>query len=229
MTPLKASILEEQEQLHDVKMECFVAIYKMVDKMKMVEKHLEIVSQTNQRMRALQDKIEDLDEWRNKEKNVPSSLLVIKSYDISVHTLATTECQDLASIFEENAKQNLAGMMDLYEKSIYDIQRYIQCPKINFKDEHPVPFYFFQKVEDKYEKIKVEVRAKEVISKKDINPSMDYSHYTTFVHKFLISMEEFKQCNLSLYIKKAHIFNSQEEKILIQHEAWRKYFQKKGG
>ena len=71
--------------------------------MKMVEKHLKIVSQTNQRIRALQAKIEDLDEWRNKEKNVPSSLPVIKSYDISVHTLATTKCQDLASRFEENA------------------------------------------------------------------------------------------------------------------------------
>ena len=64
----------------------------MANKVKMVEKHLEIVSQTNQRMRYLQDKIEDLKEWRNKEKNVPSSLPVIKSYDISAHTLATTEC-----------------------------------------------------------------------------------------------------------------------------------------
>ena len=58
------------------------------------------------------------------ENNVPSSLPVIKSYDISFHTLATTECQFLASRFEENARQNLVGM-DLYEKSIYDIQRYI--------------------------------------------------------------------------------------------------------
>ena len=213
MTPLKASILEEQEQLHDVKMECFVAIYKMVDKMKMVEKHLEIVSQTNQRMRALQDKIEDLDEWRNKEKNVPSSLLVIKSYDISVHTLATTECQDLASRFEENARQNLGGMMELYEKSIYDIQRYIHWPDINLEDEHPITFSFFQKLEDSYEKIKVEVQAKDVISKEYIQellvkPSMEYSHYMVFVQKFVISMEEFKKCNLALDVKKTHIFNS---------------------
>ena len=93
----------------------------MADKMKMVEKHLEIVSQTNQRMRALQAKIEDLDEWRNKEKKFPSRFLDIKSYDINLHTLATTECQGLASRFEENARQNLAGMMDLYEKFVYDI------------------------------------------------------------------------------------------------------------
>ena len=58
---------------------------------------------------------------------------------------------------------------------------------------------------------------------------MEYSHYTTFVHKFVISMEEFKQCNIALDVKKAHINNSQEEKILTQHEAWSKYFRKKGG
>ena len=100
MTLLKVSILEQQDKIHDVKMEYFIVIQKMADKMKMVEKHLEIVSQTNQRMRALQAKIEDLQEWRNMEKNVLSILPVIKSYDISVHTLPTTKCQDLASIFE---------------------------------------------------------------------------------------------------------------------------------
>ena len=44
MIPLKISILEQQEKFHDVKMECFTVIEKMDDKMKMVEKHLEIVS-----------------------------------------------------------------------------------------------------------------------------------------------------------------------------------------
>ena len=62
----------------------------------------------------------------------------------------------------------LAGMMDLYEKSIYDIQRYIQWPKINLEDEHPIPYAFFHKHEDNYEKRKLEVQAKEVISKEDI-------------------------------------------------------------
>ena len=118
MTPLKVSIIEQQEKLHDVKMECFTVIQKMVDKMKMVEKHLEIVSQNNQRMRSLQTKIEDLDERSSMEKNVTSSIPVIKSYDIILHTLATTECQDLASRFEENARQSLAGMVDLHGKSI---------------------------------------------------------------------------------------------------------------
>ena len=121
-------------------------IQKMVDKMKMVKKHLEIVSQTNKRMRYLQVKIDDLDKWRRMEKNVPSIVTITKSYDISLHALATTECQDLASRFEENARQNIAGMMDLYEKSIYDIQRYIQCHEINLEDEHLVPFAYFQKL-----------------------------------------------------------------------------------
>ena len=129
----------------------------MVDKVKMVEKHLKIVSQINLKMRSLQVKIEDLDKWRSIEKNVPSSLRVIKSYDIIFHTPATTECQELASRFEERAKQNLAGMMELYEKTIYNIQRYIQWTDINFEYEHLVPFSFFQELEDKYEKIKVEV------------------------------------------------------------------------
>ena len=66
--------------------------------------------------------------------------MIIKSYDIIVHTLATTECWDLASRFEENARKDLAGMMDLYEKSIYDIQIYIQWTEINFEDEHPVQY-----------------------------------------------------------------------------------------
>ena len=40
MTLLKGSILEQQEQLHDIKMECFMDIQKMDEKVKMVEKHL---------------------------------------------------------------------------------------------------------------------------------------------------------------------------------------------
>ena len=134
MTPLKENILEQQEQLHDVKMECFTKIQKMVDKVKMLEKHHEIVSQVNLKMESLQAKIEELDRWRSTKNNVPSSLSVIKTYDINLHTLATTECQELASKFEKRARQNLAGMMELYEKSIYDIQRYIQWLEIIFED-----------------------------------------------------------------------------------------------
>lgn len=234
MTPLKESILEQQEKLHDIKMECFTKVQKMVDKVKNLEKHLEMVSQINLKMESLQVKIEELDKWRSIEKNVPSILPLIKTHEINVHTLDTSECQELASIFEEKARQNLAGMMELYEKTIYDIQRYIHWPEINFEDEHPVPFSFFQELEDRFEKIKAKVQAKEVISKEYIQEllnklSMEYSHYTTLLHKLVIGMEEFKQCNLALDVKKAHIFNSWEEKILTQHKIWSKYFQKKGG
>jgi hypothetical protein len=169
----------------------------MDDKVKDLENHPEIVSQINLKIVSLQVKIEELEKWRSIEKNVPSSLPVIRNYDISLHTLATSECQELASIFQEKARQNLVGMMELYEKSIYDIQRYIQWLEINFEDEHPVPFAFFQELEDRYEKIKEKVQANEVIPKEYIQElliksSMEYSHYTTFMHTFVISMEEFK-------------------------------------
>ena len=102
--------------------------------MKALEKHLEIVSQINLKMESLQVKIDELDKWRNTEKNVPSSLPTVKSYEIRLHNLATNECQELASKFEEKARQSLAGMMDVYEKSIYDVQRYLQWHEINFRD-----------------------------------------------------------------------------------------------
>ena len=167
-TALQASILEQQEMLYDVKMECFNEIKKMADKVKLIEKHLEIVSQTHQRMRDLQAKIIELEEWINTEKNIPSSLPTIKSYDMTTYSMATEECQDLASRFEENTRKDLAGMMDLYEKVMYDIERYVQWPEINFEDEHPVPYVLFTQLEDNFEKIKAEVRSKEIISKEDI-------------------------------------------------------------
>ena len=41
-------------------------------------------------------------------KSVPSGLSEIKAYDIRLHTIATNECQELASKFEERAKQSIA-------------------------------------------------------------------------------------------------------------------------
>ena len=124
-------------------------------------------------------------------------------------------------------------MMDLYEKSIYDIQRYIQWPEINFEEDHPVPCTFFKKIKGDFEKFKAEVQAKEEFSKEDIQellvkPLMEYSHYSTFIHKFVINMEEYMKCNIDLDVMKPHIFNAREEKILSQHEAWSKHFHKKG-
>ena len=82
---------------------------------------------------------------RSTEKDIPNSLPSVKSYDITVYSMAIKECEDLASRFEEKARKDLAGMMDLYEKSSYDIQRYIQWPEINFKEDHPVSIIVFEK------------------------------------------------------------------------------------
>ena len=124
--------------------------------------------------------------------------------------------------------------MDAYGKSVQDVQKYLQWPEINFRDEHPIPFDLFQKLEDIYEVFKAKVYSKEFISKEDIqeflvNPSKEFSLYTTFIHKLMVGMESYKECNLTLDIKKEHIFNSQERRILTQHEAWRNHFQSKGG
>ena len=100
LVPLKENILEKQEQLHDVRVECFTYIQKMVNKIKDLEKHLEISSQINQKMESLWIKVEDLDKCKNIEKFFPSGLPRIKDYDIRLHTLATNECQEVSSKFE---------------------------------------------------------------------------------------------------------------------------------
>jgi len=112
-TLLQATILDQHAKLYDVRMECFDKVKKMADKVKMIEKHLNIVSQTHQKMRYLQGKIIELNEWRSTKRDIPNSLPSVKSYDITVYSMAMEECQDLASWFEENARKDLAGMMDL--------------------------------------------------------------------------------------------------------------------
>ena len=76
----------------------------MVDMLKDLEKHLEVASQIHWSMESLQVKIEELEEWRISEKNVHDGLPTLKSYDIRIHTLATHECQEFASKFEEKVK-----------------------------------------------------------------------------------------------------------------------------
>jgi hypothetical protein len=231
-TPLQETILDQHAKLYDVRMECFNKVKKMADKVKMTEKHLDIVSQTHQKIRNLQENIIELDEWRSPKRDIPNSLPLVKIYDIIVYTMAMEECQDLASRFEENARKDLSRMMDLYEKTTYDIQRYIQWPEINFEENHPVPITVFEEIEKDFERVKAEVQTKKEFSFKDIQellvkPSMEYSHYTAFVQKFVISMEEYRKCNIALDIKKTHIFNSKEENILLQYEAWSKHFRRK--
>ena len=103
----------------------------MVDIIKALEKHLENASQVNYNMESLQTKIEELDEWRNLEKNVPSGLLIIKSHDIILHTLATNECKELALKFEEKVKQSLVGIVNIYTYNVQEMQKDIKWPEIN--------------------------------------------------------------------------------------------------
>jgi hypothetical protein len=128
----------------------------------------------------------------------------------------------------------MVGMMDVYDKLVQDVQKYIQWPEIDFRDEHPIPFSLYQNIEDTYEVVKAEVQSKEFISKEDIQeflvkPSKDFSFYTSFIHKFMIGMENYKECNLTLDIKNVNILNYREKIIFTQHEAWSKHFQSKGG
>ena len=125
-------------------------------------------------------------------------------------------------------------MMNVYDESVQDIQMYIKWTEINFQDEHPIPFYFFQKLEYAYQVVKGEVQSKEFISKEDIqefmvNPSKEFSLHIAFIHKFMVGMESYKECHLTLDIKKEHIFNYREQRILTQHELWSKRIQSKGG
>ena len=204
----------------------------MENKDKYLEKHLKIVSQINHRMESVQTKIEEVDRWRNMEKNFPSGLPTIKTYDIKLHTLPTNECQELASKFEEKAKQSLVEMIGVYDKLVQDVQKYIQWPKINFLDEHSIPFSFFQNLEDIYELVKVEVQSKEFISKKEIQeflvkPSKEFSLCSAFIHKFMVNMEIYKECNLTLDIKKENIFNFQRAKKPLTTRSMEQAFSKK--
>ena len=72
-TLLWATILDQHAKLYDVRMECFDKVKKMDDKVKMIEKHLDIVSQTYQKMRDLQGKIIELNEWRSTKRDIPKS------------------------------------------------------------------------------------------------------------------------------------------------------------
>ena len=179
-------------------------------------------------------KVEELDRWKNMEKIVPSGILGIKAYDIILHTLATIEFQELSLKFEDQIQQSLVVMINVQDESVQDIQKYIKWPEINFQDEQPIPFTFFQKLEDAYDSVMVEVQLKEFISKEYIqyflvNPTKEFSLCNAFIHKFMVGMESYKECHLTLNIKKEHVFNSREQRIITQHEAWTKYIQNRGG
>jgi hypothetical protein len=92
----------------------------MAKKVKYLEKHLEIVYKINLKIESLQTKIEEIEKWWNMEKSVLSILPTVKYYDINLQTLATNECQELDSKFEERSRLSLARMMNVYDKSVQD-------------------------------------------------------------------------------------------------------------
>ena len=53
LIPLKENILEQEEQLCDVKVEFFTKVQKMAENVKALEKYLEILSQINLKMESL--------------------------------------------------------------------------------------------------------------------------------------------------------------------------------
>ena len=133
LNSLKYIILIEQEILHDAKTKCFVEVQKMVDMLKALEKHLEVALQTHKSMESLQVKIEEMEEWRSSKKNVPDRLPTLKSYDIRLHTLATHECQELASKFEEKVKQSIVGIMKIYTSNTQEMQKNVQWLEIDLQ------------------------------------------------------------------------------------------------
>ena len=103
--------------------------------------------------------------------------------------------------------------MKVYIETIQDIQNDVQWPKINLQYDHLVPFSFFQKIEHEYEYVKVEFQSKELIVKEYIQeflvkPNKEISMYNDFIRKFTVVMEDYKECHLTLNIKKEHTFNS---------------------
>ena len=64
LVSLYENILEEQEQLHDVKVECFTEIQKMEDKIKALEKHLILHLRSIKRWNPCRSKLRS---WTNRE------------------------------------------------------------------------------------------------------------------------------------------------------------------
>ena len=122
----------------------------------------------------------------------------------------------LASKFEERVKQCIVGIMKVYKDNVQDMYEYIQWPEINLQSEQPVPFSFFQKLEDKYEAVKVEVLARLVISKEYfqdllIRPTKKVTKFNAFVRNFKQRRKLLMNVILAL-ISRRNMFSMQENK-----------------
>ena len=122
--------------------------------------------------------------------------------------------------------------MMMYIDSVQYIQKDIQWKKINLHDEQLVPFSFFQKLENEYESIKAKVQAKEIISEEYIQELLikstkEVSRFNAFIQKFKADMEAYKEWHLTLDVKKEHIFNLKDQRIISHHESWSKHIKSK--
>ena len=109
-----------------------------------------------------------MEECRSVENNVPDGLATLKSYDISLHTLATHECQEIDSKFEEKVKQSIAGIIKIYTSNIQEMQKNVQWLEMDLQHKQPMTFSFFYKLEKEYEAINAEVWAKNMILMEEI-------------------------------------------------------------
>ena len=122
--------------------------------------------------------------------------------------------------------------MKVYTDNVQDMEKDIQWLEINIQDEQPIPNSIFEKLENEYEFIKVEVQHKEFISKEDIQELLiktikEVSKFNAFIQKFKDEMEAYNQFFLTVDINKEHVFNLREQRIISQHESWRKNIKRK--
>ena len=66
----------------------------------------------------------------------------------------------------------------------------------------------------------MEFTSKENIKELLVKPSKEFSLYTSFIHKFLAGMENYRECNLTLNLKNASsTLNSKECSLGTNHGA----------
>ena len=121
--------------------------------------------------------------------------------------MATHECQEIASKFEEKVKQIIVGIMKIYTSNVKEMKRNVQWPKINLQQEKPMTFVFFQKLEKECEVVRAEVQEKDMISMEEIQKFLikltkEVTKFNDFNRIFKEHMEILKECHLKLDIKK---------------------------
>ena len=53
--------------------------------------------------------------------------------------------------------------------------------------------------------------------------------FNDFIRMFKQETEILKECHLKIDIKREYVFNSRQQQINVQHEAWSNHMKNKGG